>query len=163
MDIKSRIVAILEVAGGAALLGIALLSLPVAFQRQDIVSMIFVLLFAAISAYFLVTGFALWRNSHWGWKHSKIVQAILIPVLQLPIVSYQSFLGAGIFVGLFGSSLTVNFNFGGNFNLSFGTQSSGFGFGVNLLAIWCLYALWSAGGPTAEAPDSDTADPSSLR
>lgn len=135
-----KIIAVLEVAAGVWGISINIYVFLRYLIRNLMLSNLVVNFLALIvNLMLLCAGMWLWANEDRGYHWSRILQAIQIPLLRTPLVTYQFISGmySTIIIGQ-----GVQFSFGFTHTGQFGLLESGPVFlGINLipiLALWCL-------------------------
>jgi hypothetical protein len=137
----ARVIAFFLIAGGV--LGI-LSPVMTGFrfaQPQGSPRVISALISVALFAWSIVTGAALWRATPRGFKWAKILFALQIPVFSVARLTYEfsTFFSSRLMVGE--TSHYVGGNIGSSSNIYVFPQSSGFMFGINVIAVIALLYL----------------------
>ena len=159
MKILTRIIAAIEIIAGV--IGAALILMTSVKFMQHLaesnalmitaVILIFVLfLYLFIMA--IYAGIKLWQDQAKGYKWSKILQFLQIPMLQTKAISYSFTLGLKLLVGLIlpsAANMTSRLSWGigadVNYHLSVANQNlPAHAFGINLIAIAFLIILIKA-------------------
>ena len=107
-----------------------LLSLPV-----------YAVMYAIFASAFL-SGIWLWNGEMRGYKYSKLIQALQIPVLMSGLLTYKFIFGLGIIVNLVGNVGPVNYALGGQSYLVIWGEVSELQLGINVWAPIALAYLW---------------------
>jgi hypothetical protein len=137
----ARIIAFFLLAGG--LLGI-LNSVLMGFHfahRQESLRVISAILSAALFAWGILTGVALWRGTLRGFKWAKILFALQVPVFSVARLSYEfsTFFSFRVMAGA--TNHYIGGNIGSSSNLYVAPQSLGLMFGINIIAVIALLYL----------------------
>lgn len=137
----ARIIAFFLVAGG--LLGIlnsVLMGFHFAHQQQSL-RVISAMIAAALFAWGILTGVALWRSTPRGFKWAKLLFALQVPVFSMVHVSYEfsTFFSLRVMIG--NTTRHIGADIGSSSNLYWSPQSLGFMFGVNIVAVIALLYL----------------------
>ena len=130
-----RALALLLMIGG--LLGVGLSAVMSArFLRMHWA--VYGVLFAALLLLFAWTalaGFRLWRGEPRGWKSATILFAMQVPILTVPVLSYEYYAGLALRLvgGHVDKALTLSLGSSGNFYLD--TRIHDWVYGVNLIGL----------------------------
>jgi len=134
-----RILLINQIGGG--LIGLMTITNVFSFGRVTATTVVLAIIWAALFCLGIVAGLALVEKPRLGLRLSLIYQAIQVPMLISPLITYAFASGFTIAARLRqGSNLLVNFNFGGQFSLEL-FQDHPWGFGINLVAAALLIAI----------------------
>jgi hypothetical protein len=159
MKILTRIIAAIEVLAGAIgtflVIWTAIKSIKGLAGHSGLLIAVVILIFLLFLYLFILSIFAgikLWKGEAKGYKWSKILQALQIPMLQTKAISYSFTLGLKALVGLIvpsAAGATAQLSWGiaadVNYHLSFSNPHvAGVAFGINLLALAFLIILIKA-------------------
>lgn len=139
MDKKLKMaVALLQIVGGLVGLGI----IGRAFLSGDVplITMVIHLGFVFIFAYGIIAGLVLIKMERLGMILSMIFQAIQIPIIMGPSLSYSMFSGACFNIYKHAMGWGFNFNFGSSYVFHVNSGEPGL-MGINIVAVVLLILL----------------------
>ncbi|MDQ6733538.1 MAG: hypothetical protein M3Z35_05385, partial [Nitrospirota bacterium] len=137
----ARIIAFVLVAGGAlGILNSVSTGLHTAHQQQSL-RVISAIISAALFAWGILTGIALWRATPHGFKWAKILFALQVPVFSAGRLVYEfsTLLSLRVMIG--NTSRYVGGDIGSSSTIYLSSQSLGFLFGLNIVAVLALVYL----------------------
>lgn len=153
MKYWTKIIAFSLVAGGLlGIVGSILLGSQFAQQHQSLRA-ISAIISAALFAWGILTGVALWRATPRGFKWAKLLLALQVPVFSIVHVSYEfsTFFSFRVMIG--NTTRHIGGDIGSSSNLYFSAQSLGFMFGINIVAVIALlYLIRASRSASAELP-----------
>ena len=131
----ARIIAFFLLAGG--LLGLigSLLAVYHCAQQQRVLAGMSGILSAVLFGWCILTGAALWRTTPTGFKWAKLLFAMQVPVFSVARLSYEfsTFFSFRVMIG--NTTHHIGGDIGSSSNLNLLTQSLGFLFGINIVAV----------------------------
>jgi hypothetical protein len=145
-ELNRRLVSLLLIIGGAAGVAIALwselkfLQMHAAGNRAAAFMGAFAVVFGACAW----TGVELWREKPWAFKWAQILLLAQIPSISFPGFAYFFYTGFTLYLSLntMPSVLVgLHFELGSAIKLALSSETDGFAFGLNLVAIAALYLL----------------------